>query len=144
MKYLFLFFLLIIVGCAKVENTSDSVLAGSLSQYKVFNQGEYEQALSQNKIIILNFYANWCPICKIEQPEIFAAFNELNNSNVIGFRVNFRDSDTDKSEEDLAREFGITYQHTKIIIRNKEKILKAPDSWTKERYVSEINKVIIN
>lgn len=95
----------------------------------------------ENKIILLNFYANWCPLCKQEQPETFAAFNELNNPKIIGFRVNYKDSATDENEEALAKEFGITYQHTKIIIKDGQRVLKAPDSWDKARYLEELAKV---
>ena len=115
-----------------------NVLAGTTSKYVEFNQAAYQQALDENKIILLYFYANWCPLCTKEQPEIFSAFNELNNPEVVGFRVNFRDSDTDQDEVELAKKYGISYQHTKVILKNGERILKSPESWNKERYLQEL------
>lgn len=107
-----------------------------------FTKSDYEQALAANKIILLYFYANWCPICRVEVPnELYPAFNELVTDKVVGFRINYNDSDTDDSEKALAKEFGITYQHTKVILKNGKEVLKDLDSWDKERYLQEINKV---
>jgi thiol-disulfide isomerase/thioredoxin len=111
------------------------------NNYYEFNQEDYENALQNKQIILLYFYASWCPICKTEQKETFGAFNELDKPNLVGFRVNYRDPDTDDNEVALAKEFGVSYQHTKVILKNKERILKAPDSWYKDRYIEELNKV---
>ena len=112
------------------------------SSYTPFTQSEYDKAKSEGKIIFLEFYANWCPICKTQEPQIEAAFPEIKNPNVIGFRVNYNDSDTDENERNLAREFGITYQHTHIILNADGSVAKKSlDYWGKEMVKSEIEKV---
>ena len=118
------------------------VLAGTEStKYLDFNKADYDKALKEKKKILLYFYANWCPICKREQPETFAAFNEINDADLIGFRVNYRDSDTDDFEVELAKEFGVSYQHTKVILKDGQRTGKFPDSWDKERYLEELKKI---
>lgn len=114
------------------------VLAGKTTPYIEFSEQDYNKALSENKIILLNFYANWCPICKVEEPKAFAAFSELKLENVVGFRVNYKDSQTDSAEEALAQKFQVPYQHTKVIIKDGKQVLKAPDSWDKQRYITEL------
>ena len=119
-----------------------NVLAGTeATKYLEFNKADYDKALKEKRKILLYFYANWCPLCRAEQPETFAAFNEINNLDLIGFRVNYKDSDTDADEEALAKEFGVAYQHTKVILKDGQRVLKAPDSWDKQRYLDEIAKV---
>lgn len=116
-----------------------SVLAGSTAPLLDFTQADYEAALQTDKLVVLYFYANWCPICKEEVADaLYPAFNELTRDDVIGFRVNYNDNQTDDDEEALAREFGIAYQHSKVFVKNGERVLKAPDSWEKSRYLSEI------
>jgi len=118
-------------------------LAGSASPLLDFSKEDYEKAKQSDKLIVLYFYANWCPICKAETTDaLYPAFNELTDEQVIGFRVNYNDSDTDDDEKMLAREFGVGYQHTKVFLRSGKRILKSPESWSKERYLSELKRTL--
>ena len=119
------------------------IISGKSSPLLDFNKADYNVALKSDKLIVLYFYATWCPICKYETTAAFyPAFNELTTDKVIGFRVNYNDDDTDQDEVGLAREFGVAYQHTKVFLQNGQRILKSPESWNKERYLGEINKYI--
>ena len=121
---------------------SGSVLAGNSAPLLDFNQSDYEAALKTDKLIVLYFYANWCPVCRAEFPLMQQAFNDLNSDQVVGFRVNYNDNETDNSEKNLARQFGVAYQHTKVFVKNNNRILKSPEGWDTGRYTSEINKII--
>ena len=110
--------------------------------YVPFTKAAYEQARLEGKVIFLEFYANWCPICAAQAPELEAAFSELNNPDVAAFRVNYKDSDTDADETGLAREFGITYQHTHIILAPDGTVAKrSQEQWSREDIISEVEKV---
>lgn len=119
---------------------SGAVLAGGSSPLLDFVKTDYDSALGSDKLIVLYFYANWCPICRAEFPLMQAAFDDLKNDQVIGFRVNYNDSDTDSDEKALAKQFGVAYQHTKVFVKNGTRTLKAPDGWDKKRYLEEIAK----
>jgi len=122
---------------------SGTVLAGAAAKLIDYNKADYEKALASDKLAVLYFYANWCPVCKEETTAaLYPAFNELSGSSVVGFRVNFDDSDTDDDEIALAREFGVAYQHTKVFVKNNKRVLKSPESWDKERYAREIEKAL--
>jgi thioredoxin 1 len=119
---------------------SGTILAGSATPYIEFNKQDYDKALAEGKSILLYFYASWCPTCKAEQPKIFEAFDSMDSDNIIGFRVNYQDSETDSEETALAKQFGVAYQHTKVILSNGERVLKSPESWDTERYLDELDK----
>ncbi|MEK7556872.1 MAG: thioredoxin family protein [Patescibacteria group bacterium] len=118
---------------------SGVMLAGKLSPLLDFTKADFEAAKASDKLVVLYFYANWCPNCAVEFPVMQSAFNELTTDQAIGFRVNYNDSDTDPDEVALAREHGIGYQHTKVFLRNGQQILKSPETWDKQRYLTEIN-----
>lgn len=122
----------------EIEGT---VLAGTEAKLVDFNKSDYEKALRGEKLIVLYFYADWCPICQAELPNLYSAFNELRTKNVIGFRVNFNDDMTDTDEKALAQEFSVSYQHTKIFILQGRRVLKDPDTWQKDKYLQEITKI---
>jgi thioredoxin 1 len=119
---------------------SGTVLAGSQAPLIDFNQSDYQAALASDKLVVLYFYATWCPICRNEVSNgLYPAFNELNSDKVVGFRVNYNDSDTDGNEKDLAKQFNVTYQHTKVFLLNGQRVLKSPATWNKQKYWDEIN-----
>ncbi|MBI5046560.1 TlpA family protein disulfide reductase [Candidatus Micrarchaeota archaeon] len=109
--------------------------------YAPFQKSAYDQARASGKIIFLEFYANWCPVCAAEEPELNAAFSQVKNPNFVAFRVNYKDSDTDSDEAQLARDFGITYQHTHVILDSKGSVVtKSLDFWSKAQVLSELTK----
>jgi len=118
------------------------VLAGKKAPLLEYTKKDYDEAVASNKTILLYFYANWCPVCKAEQPALFGAFDGLDTNEIIGFRVSYKDSDTDKDEEEMAREFGVSSQHTKIIIKGGKRVVKSPQTWDLAKYESEIAKVL--
>jgi thiol-disulfide isomerase/thioredoxin len=104
-----------------------------------FTKEDYERALRERSYVILYYYADWCSVCRKEFPEMQRAFADLAEKGVledgwIGFRVNFNDDFTDADEKGLAREFGVAYQHTKVILRDGKRVHKSPESWTFDDY----------
>ena len=129
-------------GETKKNITALTQLAGSTSPYYRFDKAHFENSLQQGKIIFLDFHADWCPICQSEKPGILAAFNELNNENAVGYQVHYNDKYTTEDDREMAKKYGITYQHTKIIIGKDGNVAsKSLEVFSKEKIINEIEKV---
>ena len=137
----------------QTENTSEGkmiagysgkVLAGITSPYLIFNKVDYDKVLTSGKVVFLDFYANWCPICRDEAPSLKSGFDSLQSDKVVGFRVNYNDSDTDQDEKDLAKQFSVPYQHTKVILKDGKEVARSLESWDKNEFIKQMSALGVN
>lgn len=79
------------------------------SIYVPYSEEVIEQAFAEGKKVVLFFYAEWCPSCRVADAEI--------NQNYAEFPHNFVlvQVDYDTATE-LKKKYGVTYQHTFVQI----------------------------
>lgn len=123
---------------AEMVSFAGTRIAGSASPLLEFNSADYDAAIASDKLVMLYFYANWCPNCRAEFKHTQSAFDQLETDGVVGFRVHYNDDDVTPEMQALAREHGVAYQHTKVFIQNGERTLKTPETWNTERYLNEL------
>lgn len=83
------------------------------TRYVVFSKSAFDQAKDKKRV--LYFYANWCPICRPIDVEFRQNMSKI-PQDVVVIRVNYNDSETNQETKDLAKQYGITYQHTFVQI----------------------------
>jgi peroxiredoxin len=93
------------------EDVTDADMVGKPAplNYTVKNMnGESVHLASyKGKIILLNFWATWCPPCKVEIPDLIALQNEYKDDLVVlGFSVD----DTADQLKPFADEYQMNYQ----------------------------------
>lgn len=68
----------------------------------------------KGKVVFINFWATWCPPCKLELPDIEEIYKEYgsNKDDVVILGITFPDMDKEKSKEDIQafmKEEGYTF-----------------------------------
>ena len=107
---------------AMMEKTDDTKMMDNSvsSRYLPYEKTVYDNALGKRRV--LYFYATWCPSCKVAN-EDFTANPDKIPEDVVVLRVNYNDPDTNQEEKDLAKKYGITYQHTFVQVDSAGKEL---------------------
>lgn len=126
-------------GEMAMEKYSGETIAGSTTPYVRYNEADFEKAMSEGKAIYIYFYATWCPICAFERPNVLAAFDELDVENAVGFEAHWRDGQDTEADQNLARAYGVSSQHTHLFIdANGNLVEKTLTSQSKEDIKSKI------
>ena len=127
----------------EISSYKGAVLAGVTSVMLDFDKTDYDKAIKSGKIVLLYFYDKNSALGRDEVRRAYLAFDDLESDDVIGFRVNYNDVDTDRFEKDLAKKYGISTDGMKVIIKESKQV--GPnyiETWSKERFLIEINNLI--
>ena len=103
----------------KMEKKPVAMEKTANARYLVYSKDVYDAASDKRRV--LYFYATWCPSCKKANEDFTANPNKI-PEDVVVIRTNYNDPDTDQEEKDLAKKYGITYQHTfvQVDLQGKE------------------------
>jgi len=95
--------------------TSDKMMGDTAtnSRYVEYSKASLGNASGNRRVLF--FYASWCPTCKPTDANLKANTGKIPND-VTVIRINYNDPETDQEEKDLAKKYGITYQHTFVQI----------------------------
>jgi len=115
-------------------STENKIMADNKnSNYVEYSKANLDSSINVKRLLF--FYASWCPICRPVDTALKST--QIIPDGVSVIRVNFNDPDTDQEEKDLAKKYGVTYQHTFVQIDENGNALK---KWTGE----EIKEILSN
>lgn len=102
----FLLSVLILSACGKKQEQ----LPKSTGQFKQINLVEFNNILNSNngKVVLVNFFATWCPPCRKEIPELINMANEYKDKNlvIIGISV---DENGEEAVAPFSQQVGFNY-----------------------------------
>ena len=96
---------------------------------------EFEELVKTDKLIVLDFWAEWCGPCRNLSPIIEELSNEYSES------VNIKKVNVDVNP-DMSQKFGIRNLPTVLFIKNGEVLDKQVGFVPKNKYVEKINSLL--
>lgn len=106
-----------------------------MSNLVEIKEDEFEDLLKSNKFVFIDFFATWCPPCKMLGPVL----DDVNQE--VGEKIKMVKINVDENEN-LAREFGIFNIPTMIIFKDGEAVSRLVGFRDYEQVLEDINKVI--
>jgi cytochrome c biogenesis protein CcmG, thiol:disulfide interchange protein DsbE len=100
--------------------------SGKTAEPKNFNlprldkPGKLELASLRGKVVVLNFFASWCPPCKTEAPQVEQVWQRYRSQGVVVVGVDSKDFSGD------ARSFMSRYRITYPVVRDSDGALWGP------------------
>ena len=89
------------------DDTGDTEAIAPPFELALFDEETLSLADLEGKVVVLNFWASWCPPCRFEMPDFETAWNEFRDRDVVFVGVAV--SDFVEDARSFARETGITY-----------------------------------
>ena len=101
---------------------------------KKITSKSFEEFVSQNRIAVIDFHADWCMPCRIVSPRLTELSNEMNN-------IAFGKINVDENA-DVAQRFGIVSIPTIIIFKEGKQIDEMVGTQPKDRIKELVEKYI--
>lgn len=104
-----LIIVLLAVACGQNSSEKKSETAAPAPAMKTVTKGFVDQLKQEykGKILIVNFFASWCPPCRGETPDFVKAYEKYKDKNfvIVGLSVDKNLADAEK----YVKDFGVPY-----------------------------------
>ena len=102
---------------------------------KLFDGADFQLSDYRGQVVLVNFWASWCPPCRDEAPDLQALYANYTDAGMVILGVNMLESSPQKAL-DFIEEFGITYpngEDTGQWIANLYRVQGPPESFLIDR-----------
>jgi len=100
--------------------------AGAMAgEIKPYNEAAFSEAKAAGKTILLDFHADWCPVCRKQGPLLQSLVQEDKLKDVVVFKVNY-----DK-ETALKKDLKVANQSTLIVFKGGQEASRA--TWVTDK-----------
>ncbi|MCY3834524.1 MAG: TlpA disulfide reductase family protein [Chloroflexi bacterium] len=97
----------------------------------LFDGGEFSLSDYRDQVVLINFWASWCPPCRDEAPDLQALYADYRESGFTVIGVNMLESSRRKALDFIA-EFGLTYPNGEDLgerVTNLYRVEAPPESF---------------
>lgn len=95
--------------------------ASAATDWQPFDQRAFDAAVSSGKSVVLDFHADWCPVCKAQAP-ILAELIKTDTAVMKGLVAFKADFDTAAA---LKKQFGVQKQSTIVVFKGGKEVARS-------------------
>lgn len=96
-------------------------------------KGNFDELINGDKLVLVDFYADWCAPCKVQTPILQEVSAEMNG------RVRIIKIDVDRNQA-IASRFSIRGVPTLILFRKGQAVWNQPGVTDKKKLIEIINR----
>jgi thioredoxin 1 len=89
------------------------------SEVQPYHEAAFKEAKAAGKTVLLDFHADWCPVCRKQGPVIGSLIREEEFKDIAAFKVNYDD------ETSLKKQLKVTSQSTLIVFKGERAVTRA-------------------
>ena len=126
----------VIVSCENNASRKTQTPATQSVISTIQNKEQFKQiiATSGDRLLVFEFYADWCPPCK-ELAPILEEIAKENSKTLDVYKIN-----TDK-HSDLTRDFRVTGIPHVVFFKNKESVMSLSGLYPKQMYLKVVGRL---
>jgi thioredoxin 1 len=102
-------------------------LGSYICSTKTFDQATFDVLQAANRPVLIDVHADWCPICKQQEPNVSALMASPEFKGCTVARVNF------DTQTDLRKKLRAANQSTRIVFRGKQEVARSTGTATRNR-----------
>ena len=113
-----------------------AAMNASAAEIRAFDTATFAALQAANKPILIDVYADWCPICKAQESIISELVTRPEFKDYAVLRVNY---DTQK---DVRRDLRVSQQSTLIVYRGKQELARSIGDTQRDSIAATLRKAL--
>lgn len=112
------------------------IIACSLSafaDFTAYTKEAFDSALKSGNAVVVDFHANWCPVCKKQEPLLNEIVAMKGYEKVVALKADF------DSEKDLKKSLNVSKQSTIIVFKGGKEVARKTGVTSKDELKSLID-----
>jgi thioredoxin 1 len=111
-----------------------SALTATAAEPVPFQPKEFAKAKSEGKTILVDFHADWCPVCRKQSTVLPQVLKTDTYQNVVAFTADF------DSEKKLKKQLKVNQQSTLVVFKGEKEIARQSGITSTEDIEKLLNK----
>jgi len=93
----------------RIPSPRQGFLAPDFDLDRMTQDGHQQLSSLRGQVVIVNFWASWCPPCRAEMPDLQRTYDAYHDQGLEILAVNATSQDSEQAARDFAEEYGLDF-----------------------------------